>query len=290
MTEKLQSIKNTMQFAKKTEAVVKMMKAFSSAKIREFHSSSQALQEYQKIIDHNFAVMQRHQCVPEFRSQQAKKDITDYIIIGSDHGMVGRFNDSLVRYIFNNFAPKNDANLIVIGKMIASHFPDRKRSKFFAAPLSVDRIPQLIGDLLNEIHQSQEGLPEFRLSVFYNKPSDHYLYEKEHRSLLPLSHSAIASHIDASWETKQIPEMIGSCTQAVIEEFLYISLFRMCTDSLLAEHATRLASMQEAEKNIAELLDEKEHEYNQIRQDLIDRELFDLISGYQSLFSDSERN
>ena len=70
---------------------------------------------------------------------------------------------------------------------------------------------------------------------------------------------------------------------ALIREYLFISLFRACAESLASENASRLAAMQRAEKNIGELLETLHGNYHRLRQSGIDEELFDVISGYEAL-------
>jgi F-type H+-transporting ATPase subunit gamma len=45
----------------------------------------------------------------------------------------------------------------------------------------------------------------------------------------------------------------------------------------------RLAAMQRAEKNIEGILDELTRTFHRVRQESIDEELFELISGYEAL-------
>ena len=46
----------------------------------------------------------------------------------------------------------------------------------------------------------------------------------------------------------------GSTTlRALIREYLFVSLFRACAESLASENASRLAAMQRADENIDEL-------------------------------------
>ena len=57
-------------------------------------------------------------------------------------------------------------------------------------------------------------------------------------------------------------------------------LYRACAESLASENASRLAAMQRADKNIDELLED----FNRtLRQNGIDEELFDVISGFEAL-------
>jgi len=71
--------------------------------------------------------------------------------------------------------------------------------------------------------------------------------------------------------------------RALIREYLFISLFRACAESLSSENASRLAAMQRADKNIDELLEDLNGAFHRLRQSGIDEELFDVISGFEAL-------
>ena len=70
---------------------------------------------------------------------------------------------------------------------------------------------------------------------------------------------------------------------ALVREYLFVSLFRACAESLASENASRLAAMQRAEKNIDELLEDFNRTFHRLRQSGIDEELFDVISGFEAL-------
>jgi F-type H+-transporting ATPase subunit gamma len=71
--------------------------------------------------------------------------------------------------------------------------------------------------------------------------------------------------------------------RALIREYLFVSLFRACAESLASENASRLAAMQRADKNIDELLEDLRGSYYHVRQSSIDEELFEVISGFEAL-------
>jgi F-type H+-transporting ATPase subunit gamma len=70
---------------------------------------------------------------------------------------------------------------------------------------------------------------------------------------------------------------------ALIREYLFISLFRACAESLASENASRLAAMERANKNIDELLEQLHGTFHRLRQSGIDEELFDVIAGFGAL-------
>jgi len=71
--------------------------------------------------------------------------------------------------------------------------------------------------------------------------------------------------------------------RALIREYLFVSLFRACAESLASENASRLTAMQRADKNIDELLENLNGTFHRLRQSGIDAELFDVISGFEAL-------
>jgi F-type H+-transporting ATPase subunit gamma len=104
--------------------------------------------------------------------------------------------------------------------------------------------------------------------------------------LLPLDATWRQGLAKLRWPTKTLPEVMcgGTATlRALIREYLFISLFRACAESLASENASRLAAMQRAEKNIDELLESLNETFHRLRQSGIDEELFDVISGYDAL-------
>ena len=69
----------------------------------------------------------------------------------------------------------------------------------------------------------------------------------------------------------------------MIREYLFVSLFRAFAESLASENASRLASMQVAERNIDDHLKALTTESRQLRQMTITSELLDIISSFESL-------
>jgi F-type H+-transporting ATPase subunit gamma len=76
---------------------------------------------------------------------------------------------------------------------------------------------------------------------------------------------------------------------ALVREYLFISLFRACAESLASENASRLAAMERADKNINELLEQLHGSFHRLRQAGIDEELFDVVSGFEALIGSQEQ-
>jgi F-type H+-transporting ATPase subunit gamma len=96
---------------------------------------------------------------------------------------------------------------------------------------------------------------------------------------------------DASWPTGNLPEIMDGSSMALwalIHEYIFVSLFRACAESLASENASHLAAIQRADKNIDELLEDLNGKFHRLRQSRIDEELFDVISGFETLSTEEK--
>ena len=106
------------------------------------------------------------------------------------------------------------------------------------------------------------------------------------KRLLPLDYTWQSKLAAMPWPTKNLPEVIEGPTpalQAFIRGYLFVLLFQACAESLASENASRLAAMERAEKNIKDILEKLNRTFHRVRQEAIDEELFDVISGYEAL-------
>jgi F-type H+-transporting ATPase subunit gamma len=104
--------------------------------------------------------------------------------------------------------------------------------------------------------------------------------------LLPLDAKWQQGLVKVKWPDGALPEVMGAGTatlRALIREYLFISLFRACAESLASENASRLAAMERADRNIDELLSNLRNTTRRLRQSSIDEELFDVVSGFEAL-------
>ncbi|HNP31314.1 MAG TPA: F0F1 ATP synthase subunit gamma, partial [Nitrospirales bacterium] len=156
----------------------------------------------------------------------------------------------------------------------------------FSVPNSVKAITPLVTQILleSETRRSRGEITEIHL--FYNRPTSRTVYVPVNQRLLPLDETWRRKLAILPWPTENLPGVIGnteSTLRALIHEYLFVSLFRACAESLASENASRLTAMQRAEKNIDELLEDLNRHFHQLRQSGIDEELFDVISGFEAL-------
>jgi F-type H+-transporting ATPase subunit gamma len=156
----------------------------------------------------------------------------------------------------------------------------------FTVPNSVQAITPLVGQIQIESEAHRAKGEYARVYVFHNRPQSGAFYEPVSQRLLPLDAQWQQGLANVRWPTGTLPEVMGGGTgtlRALIREYLFISLFRACAESLASENASRLAAMERADRNIDELLEHLRGTFHRLRQSGIDEELFDVISGFEAL-------
>ena len=210
-------------------------------------------------------------------------------MFGSDQGLVGQFNDVVADHAVKTLAAlPAKPEVWAVGERVHARLADAglPLAGLFTVPNSVKAITPLVGQILveSEARRSRGEIDE--LHLFYNRPTSGAVYESVNQRLLPLDEIWRRELAELPWPTKNLPEVLGSgaaTLRALIREYLFVSLFRACAESLASENASRLAAMQRADKNIDELLEDLNGTFHRLRQSGIDEELFDVISGFEAL-------
>jgi F-type H+-transporting ATPase subunit gamma len=211
------------------------------------------------------------------------------VVFGSDQGLVGQFNDIITDYAVANLAAlPGKVQVWGVGERVYSRLAnaDLPLIGLFAVPNSVKAITPLIGQILVESEKLRSQDEDAELYLFYNRHKTRVTYEPVSQRLLPLDETWQSDLAKLPWPTKNLPEVIGDSEEtmrAIISEYLFVSLFQACAESLVSENSSRLAAMQRADKNIEELLENLNGEFYRVRQSGIDEELFEVISGFEAL-------
>lgn len=272
------------------QSVVRSMKALAASSIGQYEQSVRALVDYYRAVELGLSVCIRGATPSAPLAQGTDPEASiSAIVFGSDQGLVGPFNDAVADFSLEALAALPGKHRVwAVGERVHARLSDAglMPAGLFAVPNSVQAITALVGQILvaSEAQDDADGVSE--LHLFYNRPVAQTIYAPATQRLLPLD-ATWQSRLGAmAWPTANLPEAIGGAAgtlRALIREYLFVSLFRACAESLASENASRLAAMQRADKNIDELLEGLQGSFHRLRQSVIDEELFDVISGYESL-------
>ena len=292
MSDTTASLRRKIGGAGDLQSVVRTMKAVAASSIGQYEKSVRALADYYRTVELGLGACFRESGPAPLIAERKRQTVAGAIgavVFGSDQGLVGQFNDVVADYAVKTLAAlPAKPEVWAVGERVHARLADAglPLMGLFTVPNSVKAITPLVGQILveSETHHSQGEVTE--LHLFYNRPTSGAVYAPVSQRLLPLDENWRRKLAELPWPTGNLPEVMGGGTatlRALIREYLFVSLFRACAESLASENASRLAAMQRADKNIDELLEDLNGTFHRLRQSGIDEELFDVISGFEAL-------
>jgi F-type H+-transporting ATPase subunit gamma len=290
MSETAASLRRKIASAGDLESVVRTMKAMAAASIGQYENAVRSLDDYYRTVQLGLvACLQQNEPRTTTRAKQKETGSIGAVVFGSDQGLVGQFNDVMVEFVVNMLGNLPGKKTVwAVGERIQSRLADNNllSGKNFILPNSISAITPLVGQILIEMEKQREKGEIAQIYLFHNRPKTGAIYTPVSQRLLPLDHEWRRELAAIRWPTGNLPEVMNDRERtllALVREYLFVSLFRACAESLASENASRLAAMQRAEKNIDELLEGLNQTFHRLRQSGIDEELFDVISGFEAL-------
>jgi len=292
MSDTTASLKRKIGSARDLQSVVRTMKAMAASSVGQYENAVRSLDAYYRTVQLGLAacVPASAPAAPAFAPRQDTGAL-GVVVIGSDQGLVGQFNEVLVSFVTSSLEKlPGKKKFWAVGERILSRLAETHSGPIerFILPNSISSITPLVTQILVEMEAHREQGDIAQVYLFHNRPRHGAIYAPVSQRLLPLDETWQRDIAAISWPTKNLPEVMNSPDRtflAIVREYIFVSLFRACAESLASENASRLAAMQRAEKNIDELLEDLNRTYHRLRQSSIDEELFDVTSGFEALGS-----
>ena len=292
MSDTTASLRRKISSAEDLQSVVRTMKAVAASSIGQYEKSVVALGDYYRTVELGLGACLRAGATfvpPGVRQVGADHAPIGAIVFGSDQGLVGQFNDVVADHAIQTLAAlPGKPEVWAVGERVHERLADAglRMIGLFPVPSSVAAITPLVGRIQVQSEVQRARGEYAQVYIFHNRPRGGSLYEPVSQRLLPLDADWIRSLRNIAWPTRSLPQIIGgieSTLPALVREYLFISLFRACAESLASENASRLAAMQRADKNIDDLLTGLHGTFHRLRQGGIDEELFDVVSCYEAM-------
>jgi len=291
--ETVEELKRRMESTEDLQSVVKTMKAMAAVKIHQYQEAVASLKDYARTTELGLRAILRNRPGLSVGSGSVKNARLGTVVFGSDQGMCGQLNDQVVDHALKdmgNFAQKSTLRrqVIAVGRRAAGRLEEggQEVAETLSTPGSIKGIMPKVRDLLANIERWDREQTVDHVFLYHSRPLSGSRYEPRTVHLLPIDREWLGEIRKTSWPTHAVPLFTmdwDPLFSALIQEYLFVSLYQAFAESLASENASRLASMQGAEKNIRERLDELTMRYYQQRQMSITEELLDIISGFEAL-------
>ena len=287
MSQTAASLRRQLALAGDLATVVRTMKAMAAAGISQYEGAVQALDDYDRTVQLGLLACFRQAPVrpPTPRSRRAPAAVGT-LLFGSDQGLVGQFNEQLVAFAQQTLLPlPGERRIWAVGERLQAQLADSPLgvTASFPLPNALGSIASLVSQVLLAVEDCRARQEIDAFYLFYNRPHSGELYQAVSQRLLPLDDTWRREIAARPWPSQPLPEVLhgGEATLlAFISEYLFVSLFRACAESLASENTCRLAAMQRAEKNIGERLEALSGDFHRLRQSAMDEELFDVVAGF----------
>jgi len=283
-----ESLRRTLAVTGELHSVVKTMKALAGVNIRQYERAAHAVAEYNRTVEMGLQIVAQ----ASWPARATPKGKLGVVVFGSDQGMCGQLNDQVVAYAtraLGKLAYRHPDQLTVAAGVRAAgqlEASGRVVEKCVEVPSSVAGIAAAVEEALRIVDDWHFSRGVAFVVLFYAHPVSGAWYRIRGVRLLPVDREWIHSLKARPWPSKCIPAFTmpqPDLLAALIREYLFVSLFRAFAESLASENASRLASMQVAERNIEERLHALTAESRQLRQTAIASELLDIVSAYEAL-------
>lgn len=286
----LEEIRSKLDTTESLFSVVKTMKALSAVSIQQAEDAVRSLRDFRTTVARGLHVVVRESARvrPPKRERLARAGL---VVFGSDYGLCGRFNDEIVEFAEQSLglrrAGETEWNLLAVGTRVAARLADGDGAlePMLPAPGSVAAISESVQEVLWVIDRWRgEGVEAVQLVHHRWFPGERPAPHVE--PLWPVDLEGFRSPPGGAWPSRSLPTRTMARQEllsALVRRYLFATLYRAFADALASEHASRLAAMQAAERNIEQHLEELRAEFARTRQEAITSELLDIVGGFEAL-------
>lgn len=216
--------------------------------------------------------------------QSGGTDGTILVVMGSDHGLCGNYNEIVAIEAKAHLTP--DTRILCVGAQMQDALRGEGMTPevTLLPPANADGLNRLAGDLVTRLEAMR--VDDTAIALVFTQRAEHGRQKAVWQSLLPLSPDLLAALAARPWVSRSLPSLSMSAPQllaVLIRNLIYATVYRASAEALLTENAARLARMQQAEQSVDERLVDLQAETRSVRQSEITTELLDVIVGFEAL-------
>lgn len=290
----LRDIRNRIESVKNTRQITKAMKMVAAAKLRKAQNRIIATRPYATKMKEIVARLVRN--ASDEHELLRKPEVVDnvlLIVIGSDRGLCGAFNNNLFKVVeksieegYLKYKKEGKLSLLCVGRKAIKHFGKRNYNIVAEYPNFFEEVkfPKASGIMRKVIKQFNAGdYDEVKLA--YNEFKSVIARERIVESVLPIDPESLAQEEEESDARKEYiyePD-VDKILKKLLPSHLNLQLWKAILESNAAEQGARMTAMDNATENANELQEDLELEYNRARQSAITTEISEIISGAQAL-------
>lgn len=283
--EELERLTSRLENIQAVQPILGALRTISlGSRLHALHKGRNVHQFSQRLLHILASITLSHPQRPLAQRQESQPmESLALLVIGSERGLCGVFNDAVVTYAEQILAKHSRSGvkvmLMTLGMRTERAFRRRERVPVWSKPLSVTALPpyNLAVELVSEWLQSYEQEELDTVEVVYNVPRGIMHYEPTVERLLPPV--IFSSTTEEEWPPMIIETDPLGLYARVVELWLSTRLYHILLESAIAEHSARYQLLDGATQNAERLVEELKLRLLIARQEAITAEMQDLASG-----------
>ncbi|ERJ11459.1 ATP synthase F1 subunit gamma [Haloplasma contractile] len=284
----MRDIKAKINATKKTSQITKAMNMVSASKLRKAESTIKNYRPFMKSIEILISHL-IHSTLDVEHTMLKEREVkrTGYILITSDRGLAGGYNNSLFRKFKDDVEQKHKSSkeyeVAVLGLKGYTYYRNKDLN------LVNDEVVNIRDDVqfldIKDTIQSMIDLYVLEeideIVIYYNHYVNTVTQTVEAAQVLPVK--------DVAKSDEEVPKLydLEPSPQAVIDTLMPIYIQNMIYGYILnakaSEHASRMTAMKNATDNAIDLIDTLTLHYNRARQAAITQEISEIVGGVAAL-------
>ena len=188
------------------------------------------------------------------------------LLIGSERGFCGDFNESLLEQIQ---AGATQPSLVAVGEKLMAKLDERQIHAEAVAGLStVEDVPEVLLAVVDKLRELSARHGSLQLSIVHHHYDGHTQEIRRHQPF---------RHLASSASRRGYPPLLNVAPEIffaqLLDHYLFAVLHSVLYSSLAAEHQLRLQHLQGAIEHIDRQCAALAQRYNNLRQELITEEI-----------------
>lgn len=285
-----QALRRRIRSVSNTKQITKAMELVAAAKMRRVQTAVERARIYAdaaSTILQNLATTPEAKGHPFFAPTSSKNKL--YIIITSDSGLAGAYNSNVLNMSHKAFIADRSAGIrpkiIAIGRKGAHHFSHIHELDLIGEyeNLADDPDTNVFAPIIETVFDGISNGDFNSVRLIFTEFRSSLIQQARSLELVPVQASPSTetdNKIDFVFEFEPDVETV---LKEALRVYVESALRRARVEAATSEHAMRMLSMSNANRNAADLIDNLTLELNATRQAAITQEMAEIIGGAEAI-------
>ena len=275
MAGQISAIRKRLQTVNSTKKLTKATELVATVKLQKYSTNTQSNEKYAKNLRRFITVALRGEA-PETEDNpflvNAEVDNPLYIVITSNSGLCGSYNQEVLKYVKENVS--KDVPIFAIGTIGYNWLMKNDYLVVKKYDELEDLKPWILNGLIYNILLLYRNNEISEINVVYTRYINTLTYRPETLKLLPFTPEEQEGEADILLEPSR-NEVLNTLIPMYISSQIYVCFL----ESKTSENAARRNAMNVANKNAETLISELQLNYNKARQAAITQEMNEIVAS-----------